>query len=184
MVSTCFFHLRVISKIKSFLSFSDLQRVIILLIFSRLDFSNSLYLEINKETLNRLQLVQNAAARLLTRTKSREHISPVLASLHWLPVSYRVKFKSLMFVYKALNGLAPDYIKELLDTNPSARSLRSSERGDLKVPITQKAKRGDRAFSVAAPKLWNKLPLNIRTAPELHTFKTLLKTHYCRELGY
>ena len=121
---------------------------------------------------------------MLTRTKSREHIFPVLASLHWLPVSYRVKFKALMFVYKALNGLAPHYITELLDTTPSVRSLRSNERGDLKVPGSKKVKRGDRAFSVAAPKLWNKLPLNIRTAPELQTFKTLLKTHYCQELGY
>ena len=62
----------------------------------------------------RLQLVQNAAARLLTNTNRREHITPVLNSLHWFSVPYRIDFKLLMFVFKALNGLAPLYLSELL----------------------------------------------------------------------
>ncbi|KAF7648774.1 hypothetical protein LDENG_00152180, partial [Lucifuga dentata] len=45
---------------------------------------------------DRLQLIQNSAARLLTKTKKREHITPVLATLHWLPVSYRIDFKVLL----------------------------------------------------------------------------------------
>ena len=89
-----------------------------------------------------------------------------------------------MFVYKALNGLAPLCISELLDNASNARSLRSEDKKLLKVPRSYLVTRGDRAFSVAAPQLWNDLPLKIRTAPDLQTFKTLLKTHYCHEIGY
>ena len=99
---------------------------------------NSLYVGIADKTINRLQMVQNAAARVLTGTKMREHISPVLASLHWLPVRFRVKFKTLLFVYKALNGLAPAYIKELITRQSSERSLRSNDQFRLKVPKTEK----------------------------------------------
>ena len=83
-------------------------------ISSRLDYCNALYVGVSQSSLSRLQLVQNAAARLLTNTNRREHITPVLNSLHWLPVPYRIDFKLLMFVFKALNGLAPLYLSELL----------------------------------------------------------------------
>ena len=59
-------------------------------------------------------IIQNAAARVLTNTKKVDHISPVLKSLHWLPVCQRIDFKVLLLVYKALNGLGPTYINELL----------------------------------------------------------------------
>src|SRR4029434_10045736 len=74
----------------------------------------------------RLQLIQNSAARLLTRTKRREHISPVLAALHWLPVTFRIDFKVLLLIYKALNGLGPSYIENSLVKYLPSRTLRSS----------------------------------------------------------
>lgn len=88
----------------------DLQTVIHAFITSRLDYCNSLYFGLPKSSLDRLQLVQNAAARLLTGTRKREHITPVLASLHWLPVKFRIDFKILLYVFKALHGCAPQYI--------------------------------------------------------------------------
>lgn len=84
------------------------------MLISRLDYCNVLYLGVSQSLLSRLQLVQNAAARLLTGTKKREHISPVLVSLHWLPVKYHIQFKALLFVSKGLHGLAPPYISDLL----------------------------------------------------------------------
>ncbi len=77
-------------------------------------------------SLSRLQIVQNATARFLTGTKKREHISPVQASLHWLPVKQRIDFKVLIYMFKALHGLAPIYISELLRFYSPQRSLRSS----------------------------------------------------------
>ena len=127
VVRSCFFQLRLISRIKPFLSPQDLQKLIITLIFSKLDYCNALYQGIAEKTISRLQIVQNAAARLLTGTRKRDSISPVLASLHWLPVKQRVTFKTLMFVYKALNGLAPDYIADLIHYTSPARDLRSAD---------------------------------------------------------
>ena len=131
----------------------------------------------SQHNINRLQLVQNAAARLLTGTKKTEHISPVLAQLHWLPVKYRIYFKTLLFVFKALNGLAPPYISELLNPHSAPRALRSQNQSLLTIPRARLKTRGDRAFSVAAPKLWNALPSHIKSSPTIAAFKSNLKTY-------
>ena len=145
VVRSAFHQLRIISKIKPFLTPSDLRRVVFLLIFSRLDYCNSLYTGLPDSTIHRLQLVQNAAARLVSGTKMREHISPVLISLHWLPVKKRLRFKICTFVYKALNGLGPSYIKDLVVLSSEARhrrNLRSDDQLCLRTPSTNVAKRG------------------------------------------
>ena len=178
VVKASFFQLRTIAKIKSFLSPKDLEKVIHAFISSRLDYCNSLYTGISHSSLSRLQLVQNAAARLLTGTRKRDHISPILASLHWLPVRFRVDFKVLLFVFKALSGQAPSYITDLLTSYSTTRPLRSSNLGLLAVPQSKLKSRGDRAFAVAAPRLWNSIPLSIRSAPSIDSFKSRLKTYF------
>ena len=115
-------------------------------------------------------------ARLLTKTKRREHISPVLATLHWLPVTFRIDFKVLLLTYKALNGQGPSYIANSLTNYTPARTLRSSDTGLLQVTRSSHKKIGDAAFVNYAPKLWNTLPINIREANTLDTFKKQLKT--------
>lgn len=177
VVKNSFYQLRIISNLKSFLSHSDLEKVIHAFITSRLDYCNSLYLGLPLSSLTRLQLVQNAAARLLTGTRKREHITPVLASLHWLPIHFRIQFKVLLIVFKALKGLAPAYITDLLQPHSVPRSLRSSNKGLLHIPRSHLKQKGDRAFSVAAPRLWNQLPSDIRSAPSISAFKSSLKTY-------
>lgn len=178
VVQRSFFKLRLLSKVRSFLSFKNFERAIHAFIISQLDYCNSLYAGVSQTCLARLQLVQNAAAHLLTRTKRCEHISPVLASLHWLPVRFRINFKILLLTYKALNGQAPGYLSDLLQTYTPLRSLRSSDLLLLAVPRSRLVHRGDRAFAVVAPKLWNNLPLHIRQAPTVNLFKSYLKTHF------
>ncbi len=123
MVKGSFFHLRSIAKLKQFLPHKDLETVIHAFLTSRLDYCNSLYCGLPQTVIFRLQIVQNAAARLLTGTKKRDHISPILASLHWLPVNFRIDFKIAVFVYKALSGLAPKYISDLLIPYSPQRAL-------------------------------------------------------------
>ncbi len=107
VVKSCFFQLRTIAKMKSFLSVADLEIVIHAFISSRLDYCNALYLGVSQSLISKLQLVQNAAARLLTSTKKREHITPVLEKLHWLPVKYRIQYKVLLYVFNPLpHGVA------------------------------------------------------------------------------
>uniref|UniRef100_A0A3P9D180 Uncharacterized protein n=1 Tax=Maylandia zebra TaxID=106582 RepID=A0A3P9D180_9CICH len=177
VVKSSFFHLRQLAKIKPILSRQYFETVIHAFVSTRLDYCNALYIEVSASYISHLQRVQNAAARLLTGTRKFEHISPVLASRHWLPISFRIHFKILLFTFKTLHGLAPSYLSELLQPYTPTRSLRSADQLLLKIPRTGRKLRGDRAFAVAAPKLWNELPLEIRQATSLSVFKSLLKTH-------
>uniref|UniRef100_A0A3B3SDN5 Reverse transcriptase domain-containing protein n=1 Tax=Paramormyrops kingsleyae TaxID=1676925 RepID=A0A3B3SDN5_9TELE len=153
VVKASFFQLRLLAKVKPYLPSKAFESAIHAFITTRLDYCNSLYVGLDVSCIQRLQLVQNAAARLLTGTKKYEHITPVLASLHWLPVRYRIVFKVLLFVYKILNGLAPAYLSELLHVHTPARALRSSNQVLLDVPRARLKNKGDRAFSVVAPNL-------------------------------
>ncbi len=110
----------------------------------QLEHCNSLYMGIEQSALNRLQLVQNAAARLLTGTKKCEHITPVLSALHWLPVRFRIDLKILLFVFKALNGLAPADLSELIPVHQPSKALRPANQIIPDVPRTKLKNRGDR----------------------------------------
>ncbi len=144
---------------------------------SRLDYCNALLGVCPASSINKLQVVQNAAARVLTRSRKYDHITPILQSLHWLPIKYRISYKILLLTYKALNGLAPAYLTSLLSRYNPSRSLRSQNSGLLVVPRIAKSTTGGRAFSYLAPKLWNSLPDNVRGSDTLSLFKSRLKTH-------
>ncbi len=131
---------------------------------------------LNKTAVVRLQLVQDAAARLMTRSSKYCHISPVLASLHWLPVSFRIQFKVLVITYRALHGQTPEYVSDLLHTYVPSRPLRSADLGLLIVPHTRLKTKGDRALASVAPRWWNALPKDLRAAPSIDIFKRQLKT--------
>ena len=110
-----------------------------------------------------------------TRTKKVDHITPVLRSLHWLPVCQRIDFKILLLVYKTLNGFwAKILISDLLPHYEPSRPPRSSGTGQLSVPRVR-TKHGDAAFSYSEPHTWNKLPENCRSAPTLTSFKSRMK---------
>ena len=101
----------------------------------------------------------------------------MLSTLHWLLVSFRIDFKILLFVFKSLHGLAPLYVSDLIKVHRPSRALRSADQMLLDVPRSNRKSRGDRAFAVVAPTLWNALPLTVRSATSLSSFKSLLKTH-------
>ena len=176
VTKTSFFHLKNIAKVRPFINQRDTEKLIHAFISSRLDYCNALLTGLPKKTTNRLQLIQNSAARLLTRTKRREHITPVLATLHWLPVTFRIDFNVLLLVYKALNGMGPGYITNSLTNYTPTRTLRSSDTG-LLVTRNSHKKIGAAAFVNYAPKLWNTLPKNIRESNTLDIFKRHLKTY-------
>lgn len=177
VVASGFYQLRLLAKIKHFIPEKSLETAIHAFITSRLDYCNSLYCGISKAQLTRLQLVQNAAAKFLTKTRKFDHVTPILRALHWLPVQYRIDYKILLLVFKCLHHLAPSYLSELIHVYSPSRVLRSSNLNILAVPCTRLKRRGDRAFSVVGPRLWNNLPIQIRTAHSLPVFKSLLKTH-------
>lgn len=173
---TAFFHLRNIAKIRNILPKSDAEKLIHAFVSSRLDYCNSLLAACPKSSLRSFQLVQNAAARLLTGSNRREHITPVLKSLHWLPIEFRIKFKILLLTYKAINGLGPLYLQDDIVPYQPNRALRSQDAGLLVIPRVSKSTVGNRAFSYQAPVLWNQLPAQVKEADTVPTFKTRLKT--------
>uniref|UniRef100_A0A669DXW8 Reverse transcriptase domain-containing protein n=1 Tax=Oreochromis niloticus TaxID=8128 RepID=A0A669DXW8_ORENI len=173
---TAFFYLRNICKVRNILSLSDAEKLVHAFITSRLDYCNSLLSGCPKNSLKSLQLIQNAAARVLTGTRKREQISPVSASLHWLPVKSRIEFKILLLTYKVLNNQAPSYLNDLVVPYHPIRALRSRTVGLLVVPRVFKSRMGERAFSFQGPLLWNQLPVWIQETDTLSTFKIRLQT--------
>ena len=165
--------------IRKYLDSHSTERLIHAFISSRIDNCNSLFCGLPvAEIAIKLQCVQNAAARLLTGSKRTEHITPTLRNLHWLPVEQRIKFKTALLVYKALNGMSPSYKKELIVPYTPARRLRSCNKGLLKIPKSRTFSFGDRMFSAAAPRLWNSLPDNTRlNNSTIDVFKSSFKSY-------
>lgn len=174
---SCYFHLRNIGRIRNYITEDAAKTLVNALITSRLDYGNALLLGINKNLTSKLQRVHNTAARIITSSKSTfDHVTPVLIELHWLPVEFRCQFKAIVYVFKALHGQSPTYIRELIEPYVPTRSLRSESSNRLVVPTTRTATYGEKRFDKAASTLWNSLPLFLRQCHSAVTFKKKLKT--------
>lgn len=119
------FSIRNIGRLRKYLNQADTERLVHAFVTSKLDSCNSILFGLPSYQIEKLQQVQNSATRLATRTKKSEHISPVLYDLHWLTVKNRIIFKILLITFKALQGLAPGYLSDLITPYRSSRSLRS-----------------------------------------------------------
>ena len=182
----CFFQLRQLRTIRRSLTAEATALLVHAFVNSRLDYCNSSLYGITDCLLNKLQRVQNAAARLITNKRKFDHITPVLRdTLHWLPITQRIDYKLGMLVFKCLNGMGPRYLSEMLIPVSSVtgrRQLRSAFRCDLVVPRTRCSTLGSRAFAVCGPKVWNSLPSDLRHQNKfVYEFGKNLKTHLFKQ---
>jgi hypothetical protein len=174
-----YYQIRNIGLIRKYLDIDATKTLVHAYVTSRLDYCNSLLYGIPKELTNKLQRVQNTAARLVTGTRKYDHITPVLKDLHWLPIEERITYKVLLLAYKAQHGQAPKYLTDLVVPYvPLRDNLRSQDQHLLDNRAHSKLKKyGDRSFKKGAAVLWNSLPLELRMATSVEKFKSQLKTH-------
>jgi len=176
-----FHQLRQLRPLVGSLSADATKTLVHAFVSSRLDYCNSLLYGIADGLLQKLQSIQNAAARLVTGSRRCDHITPVLRELHWLPVRQRIKFKVACFVFQSLSSQAPDYLSD--DCRLVTGSLRSADSRTCLVPRTYN-RFGDRSFTASGPHLWNTLPKDIRQADLCYAnFKRQLKTFLFRDHG-
>ncbi|XP_069003148.1 LOW QUALITY PROTEIN: uncharacterized protein, partial [Embiotoca jacksoni] len=175
---SCRYMLHNISRICPLLTQKVTQVLVQALVISRPDYCNSLLAGLPVSAIRPLQLIQNAAARLVFDLVK---FSPLLRSLHWLPVAAHIHFKTLVLAYRAANRSGPVYIQDMVKPYIPARSLRSASTNRLVGP-SLRAKHSTKSwlFAVLAPKWWNELPTDIRTAESLYIFRCKLKTHLFR----
>ena len=167
--------LKAINRISHCLDRRSLEIVIHAFVTSRVDFCNSVLVGVKQSLLAKIQRVQNAAARILTKTPRQAHITPVLRALHWLPVAARIEYKVLVLVFKCLDKTAPAYLCDLITPYDPSRTLRDRLR--LTVPECALTQAGKCSFSIAGPTLWNSLPMYVRAINDFTLFKRALKTH-------
>ena len=178
LIKTLNYEMRRIAKMKSFLTTESLRTLVCSLVLSRLDYCNSLLAGLPDKLINKLQRLQNNAARLVLGKTIFDSPTEMLIRLHWLPIKARIIYKISLFCYKSIiDHSAPVYIDELLSLHQSVKSLRSNSSNLLSVPRTKTKTFGDRAFGSFGPKTWNSLPLSIRNSSSPDVFKKNLKTH-------
>jgi exonuclease III len=170
------YHIRDIRRIRHLVPSSALICLANALVSSRLDYCNSILVGVSKSNISKLQRVQNSLARAITKTPKFEHITPVLKSLHWLPIEQRITFKVGLLVYKTLHLGQPSYLRLKLTYQNHRYSTRSLDNPTLFVPETRTVL-GRRAFSVAGPRLWNSLPPCVRKTDSILSFRKKLKSH-------
>ena len=178
----CYINLQNIGKIGSKLTRGLKIQLVHSCIHSIIDNCNATYFGMNDFQLQKLQKIQNSAARFIFGLKGKERwqsISPLLKQLHFLPVRFRVKFKIALLAYKCINNIAPPYLTELVKIRQThAWSVRADDDFFLlEEPKEPRCSKSKGAFSYSAPKIWNSLPYNIRSISTIEAFKCALKTY-------
>ncbi len=169
-----FYHVKDLFSLRKFLNQKETNTAAHAFVTSILDYGNSLFYGISGYLVEKMQVLQNAAARAVVKKRKFDHISEDRMKLNWLPVEARIKFKYLLITWKCLNGRAPDYLKELLSCN---KSVRSQCQNTFIVPKVNNVTHGGIAFTKAAPILWNALPEHMRKINKIEQFKKCLKTY-------
>lgn len=180
VVQTSFFHIRAIKHIRHLLSESDAKLLTTSLVQSKLDYCNALLYNTSSQNILDLQRIQNTLARISLNTPiHRQHTNSALVTLHWLPVKQRINYKVACITHTALNEKQPTYVLQRLHNYKPGRPLRSLTAGLLTAPRTH-LHTSDKSLSVAAPAVWNSLPIELRNIQHHDSFCKRLKTHLFR----
>ena len=174
-----FCELRRISNIRQYLDIHSTKILMCSLILSKIDYCNALYYGIPQKLIEKLEKIQNTAAKIIFKAKKSDHVTPLLMKLHWLPVSARIEYKIALLVFKFFTDTHfPLYLSELFEIYKPKRTLRSSN--DSRLLVKKKVRKktyGNKSLTYAAPSIWNTLPFHVRHSKSISIFKKNLKTY-------
>ena len=173
--TSCFYHIRDLRRIRRYLDLDGAKLLATALVSNCLDYCNSLLYGISDTDLTKLQRINNRLACLMTKSPPYTHSFPLLCSLHRMAVRCGILLKISLLTCKTLHEKQPVYLHFMLAASLPSHSLRSNKSISLWVPRV-KTNTGARAFHSCAPSLWNILPLSVRSAISVATFKKHLKT--------
>ena len=171
MCRACYYHLKHLRRIRTFLSVDTAALLANSMIGSRLDYCNSLLYGVSKYNVAKLQKIQNALSRIVFRLDITSHVTPFLQKLHWLPITYRILFKYNLITFKAIKFSQPKYLSSWIKTHGNRLSLSS---------VSHKKAIGSRGFAMASPTEWNRLPQSVRLQQTVTGFSSQLKTYLFR----
>ena len=156
---------------RAILNEASLQKLVTSFVLSRMDYCNSLLVNLPNDTITKLQRIQNHAARLVLKKTKRDHVTPLFRKLHWLQLQARIDYKICVLCFKCINKTAPSYLSDLLEQYVPSRLLRSGSQNLLKIPPRANKKCTEKTFKHCAPYIWNSLPSDIREAKSESQFK-------------
>ena len=170
------FNIRALRHIRPMLDQTVANTVACSIVSTRLDYCNSLLLGTSTKNIQKLQRVQNTLARVVSGTRKRDHITPVLRKLHWLPVAQRLEYKVALITHKVLSTQQPQYLNSLISEYRPTRQLRSEGKRQLTKPTGLLSSIGQRTYTRSSERTWNQLPEHIRLSDNIISFKSRLKT--------
>jgi len=141
------------------------HQLLLSIVHSKLDYRNSLYYNLLKSQINRLQPIHNSLARTVVKAPKSSLVTPILRSLHWLKINERIEYKFLSLTYKVLTTSQPDYLQNLISVQSSGRTRSSSARPS----VSSSLQITNRSFRYASPHLWNQLPSIFRQPHCVHS---------------
>ena len=175
---SAYVEIRRISNIRHYLTTDATKTRVCAFVLSKLDYCNSLLSSCPNQQLNKLQKVQNSAARLVLKAQKQEHVKALLQKLHWLPAHSRIQYKISTLCYNSFSETYPLYLSEALTVKYPSRQLRSIlDTKTFRIPLAKTKTFGKQAFSFTGLKQWNSLPYDVRNSPCLPSFKKALKTY-------
>src|SRR6218665_2149240 len=144
---TCYIHIRDLRRLRPILDYKTACTIATSIVHSKLDYCNSLFYSINSFQIKRLQTIQNALARAVTKTPKHHHITHVLKSLHWLKIPQRIHYKIASLTYNTLQTSQPSYIRQLLTIQPPGSTRSSSYLSLSRPPVSSSLKFCNRSFA-------------------------------------
>ena len=170
-------NLHKLKHIRKFLDQDTCHTLVCGLVLAHLDYANAILADLPNIEIAKMQRVQNIAAKLVMGADNYTSPTECRIKLHWLPIRARIKYKILLLVYKCIQGMAPTYLQELINTNTYSRvGLRSSNDDyRLQIPRVNRETFANRSFKVVGPRWWNGLPIDLRRSSSVTNFKKTTK---------